>query len=356
MQGSLRRIFTGALFFAITFALAVLGYVRVGWSILDSVYMVVITTFGVGYGEVHPIDTPDKKILTILVIVAGTSSAVYMVGGFVQMITEGEINKALGARKMTRTIETLEQHVIICGFGRMGQILARKMVDAKLPFVVIDNNAERIAKAEALNYLVRIGNATDEAILYAAGIDRAKVLATVLPDDAINVFITLTARELNPKLMILSRGELPSTEKKLRLAGADQVVLPAAISALRMSHMITHPATLDFLNQDDGRRSLNELLAQVDVQVDELAIAPGSPMVGATIGDVEFRGKGTFIIVALRQADGTTINHPGQALILAEGDAVIVMGHRGDIPKFVRRYVIKRPGQYRGASFRLPNQ
>ncbi|KAM3100166.1 potassium channel family protein [Phormidesmis sp. 146-12] len=351
MQGSLRRIFTGALFFAITFALAVIGYVMAGWSVLDSVYMVVITTFGVGYGEVRPIDTRDKKILTILVIVAGTSSAVYMVGGFVQMITEGEINKALGARKMTRAIETLEQHIIICGFGRMGQILARKIADANLPFVVIDNNPERIAKAETLNYLVRLGSATDEAILYAAGIDRAKVLATVLPDDAVNVFITLTARELNPNLMILSRGELPSTEKKLRLAGADQVVLPAAISALRMSHMITHPATLDFLNQDDGRSNLNELLAQVDVQVDELAIAPGSPMVGVTIGDIEFRGKGTFIIVALRQADGTTINHPSQSLTLAEGDAVIVMGHRGDIPKFVRRHVVKRPGRYRGATF-----
>lgn len=355
MQSSLRRILTGALFFAATFALAVTGYVMAGWSILDSVYMVVITTFGVGYGEVRPIDTPQKKIFTILVIVAGTSSAVYIVGGFVQMITEGEINRALGARRMSRSIETLDQHIIICGFGRMGQILARRMVEASIPFVVIDNNPERIARAEALNYLVRIGNATDETILYTAGIDRAKVLATVLPDDAANVFITLTAREVNPKLMILSRGELPSTEKKLKLAGADQVVLPAAISALRMSHMITHPATLDFLNQDDGRSSLNELLSQIDVQVDELAIAPGSPMIGATIGDIEFRGKGTFIIVALRKADGTTVTHPGQALMLEEGDDVIVMGHRGDIPQFVRKHVVKRPMRY-GSSrmFRSP--
>ena len=251
MQGSLKRILIGALFFITTLITATAGYMLAGWSLIDAVYMVVITTFGVGYGEVRPITSTTLRIFTICVIVAGTSLVVYIVGGFVQMITEGEINKALGARRMTRSIETLEQHVIICGFGRMGQILAQKMLDANIACVIIDNNADRIAVAESSGYLIRIGNATDEAILHAAGIDRAKVLATVLPDDAANVFITLTARELNPKLMILARGELPSTEKKLRLAGANQVVLPAAISALRMSHMITHPATMEFFSNDD---------------------------------------------------------------------------------------------------------
>lgn len=350
MKGSLRRILLGFLFFALTLVTAVVGYVSAGWSILDAIYMVVITIFGVGYGEVRPITSPELRIFTIFVIIAGTSSAVYIVGGFVQMVTEGEIKKALGARRMTRGIETLNQHVVICGFGRIGQILSRKMVEAKVPFVVIDNNPERLAKAELMGYLVRVGNATDETVLQAAGIERAKFLATVLSDDAANVFITLTARGLNPGLTILARGELQSTEKKLRLAGADQVVLPAAIGALRMAHMITHPATLDFLNQDDGRSSLNELLAQVDVQVDEIAIDADSPMLGATIGDIEVKGKGTFIIVALRKADGTTINHPKQATLLEEGDAVIVMGHRGDIPQFVRSHVIKRQMRYRGAS------
>ena len=351
MQGSMKRILTGALFFIATLILAITGYMLAGWSLMDATYMVVITTFGVGYGEVRPITSTPLRIFTICVIIAGTSSAVYIVGGFVQMITEGEINKALGARRMTRSIETLEQHVIICGFGRMGQILARKMLDANIPCVIIDNNAERIALAESAGYLIRVGNATDEAILYTAGIDRAKVLATVLPDDAANVFITLTARELNPKLVILARGELPSTEKKLRLAGANQVVLPAAISALRMSHMITHPATIEFFSNDDGRSRLNELLSQVDIQVDELAIVHNSPMVGATIEDVEVRGKGTFIVVALRKSDGTTITHPSQALVLSDGDTVIVMGHRGDIPQFVRKHVIRRPMRY--ASSRL---
>jgi voltage-gated potassium channel len=346
MQSSLKRILIGAFFFGATLIGAVTGYVIAGWSVLDAMYMVVITTFGVGYGEVRPVDTPALKVFTMLVIIGGTSSTVYIVGGFVQMITEGEIRQVLGTRRMTRTIQTLENHVIICGFGRMGQMLARKMFESHIPFVVIDNNSERIELAEEMGYLVSLGNATDETILYAVGIDRAKVLATVLPDDAANVFITLTARELNSSLMILARGELPSTEKKLRLAGADQVVLPATISAARMAHMITHPATVEFFSQDDGRNTLNEMLSQLDIQVDELAIAHHSGLIGGTIGDIEVWGHGTFIIVAIRRADGTTVAHPPFATVLQEGDAVIVMGHRGDIPRFVRNNVVKRKLPY----------
>lgn len=348
MQGSFRRIFTGAIFFVITSVVAVFGYTLAGWTLLDAVYMVVITIFGVGYGEVKPVNSPALRIFTIVVIIAGTSSAVYAVGGFIQMVTEGEVNRALGVRRMTHSIKSLNQHVIICGFGRIGQMLARKMTEAKRPFVIIDSNTERMAQAEAIGYLVLSGNATDEGILQAAGIERAKFLATVLPEDADNVFITLTARELNPNLVILARGELPTTEKKLRLAGADHVVLPATISALRMAHMITHPAALDLLERGDGRRNLNEQLAQIDVQIEELAIPPGSPLIGRNIGDVEVRGKGTFIVVALCRADGTTTIHPQQNLVLAEGDAVIVMGHRGDIPQFAQHYALKRQMKYRG--------
>lgn len=350
MQGSFRRILIGVVFFIITVLLATIGYVVAGWSPLDAFYMVVITVFGVGFGEVQPVNTPELKIFTMLVIIGGTSSAVYAVGGFVQMVTEGEIKQVLQKKRMSQTIKALEDHVIICGFGRMGQILAKRLVDAPVKFVVIDNNADRLEQAESQGYLVYLGNATDDTVLHKAGIDTARALATVLPDDAANVFITLTARELNPKLLILSRGELPSTEKKLRLAGADQVVLPASISALRMAHMITHPATIDFFSRGDDRNTLNELLGQVDIQMDELAITPKSGLIGATIGDIEVRGKGTMIIVALRRADGTAVTHPGQMTVLNEGDAVIVMGHRGDIPQVMRSLVVRRKMRYRGSS------
>lgn len=349
MHPSFRRLLIGTIFFVITMVAAVTGYTLAGWTLLEAIYMVVITIFGVGYGEVRPIDSPSLRVFTILVIVAGTSSAVYMVGGFVQMITEGEINRALGARRMMKEVESLKNHVIICGFGRVGQILARKMAEAKQSFVVVDSSSDRLERAEAMNYLVLHGNANDETILQTAGIEHARFLATALPDDASNVFITLTARSLNPNLIILARGEYPTTEKKLRQAGADHVVLPATIGALRMAHMITHPAALDFFDQNDGGANLNEVLSKLDVQIDELVIPSDSHLVGGTIGDVEIRGKGTFIVIALRQANGETILHPGHSTPIDEGDTIIVMGHRGDIPKFAQHYSLKRQMQYRGA-------
>ncbi len=349
MKSSFKHIVQGAIAFVLTFTVAVAGYVLHGWSLLDAIYMSVITIFGVGYGEVKPVATPQLRVFTIMVIVAGYTSVVYIVGGFVQMVTEGEINKVLDTQRRTRDIKALQQHVIICGFGRMGQILARRLLKAKQPFIIIETNIERSTEAEELGCLVVNGNATDESVLHLANITRAKVLATVLPDDATNVFITLTGRELNPALIILARGEFPSTEKKLKLAGADHVVLPASIGAERMAHTITHPASMDFLTQDDGRNTLNELLAQVDVQMDELVIPADSPIVGKTISDIEVRGKGAFIVVALRKADGTMVVHPKHEMLLDAGDTLIVMGHRGDIPQFAKTYVLKRDIRYRGS-------
>lgn len=347
MRSPLQRILTGAIFFLLTLVGASVGYVLFGCPVLDSVYMVVITVFGIGYSEFCP-TSPIQRVFTIFVIVAGYSSAAYTVGGFIQMITEGEIKQVLDHRRKAKDLASLEQHTIICGYGRIGQVLARKLAEAQQDFVIIDHNPERLAAAEESGHRIYQGNATDEQTLLSVGIGRAKVLATVLPDDASNVFITLTARGLNPTLEIVARGEMPTTEKKLRLAGADHVVSPASISGMRMANLITHPNTLEFLDQNEERTRLNELLAQIDVQVDELIIPQNSPLVGKTIGDLEVRGKGTFIVVALRKAHGEMITHPDHGLPLAAHDVVIVLGHSGDIPQFTRLFTTKQPTRYRG--------
>lgn len=350
MQTSLQRIITGLAIFGLTMVTAVTGYMVAGWTLLDAIYMVVITIFGVGYGEVQPLASTQLKVFTILVIITGALAVTYTVSGFVQFVTEGEIRRVLTSKRMTQDIERLENHVIICGFGRIGQMVARQLKAVHRPFVVIDTDEARLALARDRGYLAYQGNATDESSLIATRIEAAKTLATVLPDDAANVFITLTAREMNPNLMIVARGELPSTEKKLRLAGADHVVLPATISAARMAHLITNPAAVDFLAQSDGRTSLNELLAELDIHLSELN-ADGS-LVGGTIGDIELRGQGTFIIVALRRDTGEVMIHPSRDTFLRQGDSVILMGHQGDMPSFVQRAVLKREMRYRGARIR----
>ncbi|MGD1860016.1 MAG: potassium channel family protein [Leptolyngbyaceae cyanobacterium] len=350
MQTSFQRIVTGIFIFLLTVTVAVMGYVSAGWTLLDAIYMVVITIFGVGYGEVQPLTSAPLKVFTILVIIAGVLSVAYTVSGFVQLITEGEIRKLLNTKRMNKDIEQLEQHVIICGFGRIGQMLARQLKAAHQPFVVIDNNSDRIELAREQGYLLFLGNATDETNLETVQLRKATTLATVLPNDAANVFITLTAREMNPQLVILARGEIPSTEKKLRLAGADHVVLPATISAARMAHLITNPSAVDFLAQTDGQASLNELLAELDIQIQEMPIQ--AALVGGTVGDVEVRGKGTFIIVALRRAEGEVIVHPQRNLYLLKGDTLMLMGHQGDMPNFAQQAALKREMRYRGARIR----
>lgn len=350
MQHSFRRIITGILIFVLTVIAAVTGYVIAGWTLLDAIYMVVITIFGVGYGEVKPLQSAPLKVFTILVIIAGALSVAYIVSGFVQLVAEGEIRRALNIKRMTQDIERLENHVIICGYGRIGQLVGRQLKVLHQPFVVVDASAERIALAHERGFLTYKGNATDEMVLHGVGIHRARALATVLPDDATNVFITLTARELNPKLMIVARGEIPSTEKKLRLAGADQVVLPASISANRMAHLIVNPAAVDFLSQGSARSGLNDLLSELDIQLTELQI--DGAMVGGTIEDLQLRGKGTFIIVALRRSDGEVLVHPKQESILSPGDVLIVMGHQGDMPNFAQQAALRRQMRYRGARVR----
>lgn len=145
MQSSFKKIAIGTVFFVLTIIFAVVGYLCFGWSLIEAIYMVVITVFGVGYGEVRPIDTASEKAFTIIVILAGTSSALYIVGGFVQMIAEGEINRAFDAQRKKNTISNLNNHVIICGFGQIAQMIAIHLVEAAQDFVIIDNNGDRIA-------------------------------------------------------------------------------------------------------------------------------------------------------------------------------------------------------------------
>lgn len=236
-QGSHRTLRRGVTFFFGTFAVATSGYVLAGWSWIDAVYMVTITIFGVGYGEVHPIDAPEMKIFTMILIFAGCTSLIYVVSGLVQMVTEGELEKMLGNRQRSKELDSLHDHTIICGYGRVGQMLAAELESQNQRIVILDCDESRVEKALEDGYLAMEGNAVDDETLHDVGLFRARTLATVLPDDATNVFITLTARDLSEKIRIIARAEHPSTERKLLRGGASYVVMPAAIGAIRIAQL-----------------------------------------------------------------------------------------------------------------------
>jgi voltage-gated potassium channel len=242
--------------------------------------------------------------------------------------------KAIGELKTSRQVEGISQHAILCGYGRIGQILARELADSAFPFVVVDLDDTRLALAEASGFLFVKGSATEEETLIRAGVERATVLATVLPQDTLNVFITLTARNLNRHLRIIARGEQPSTEKKLLQAGADEVVLPAAIGGTRIAHSITRPATMKFLG--DPRGLVGDELKHLGVEIDELRLHKHTHLVGQTVAQLQAMAEGNLLVLALQRADGNILRSGFLEERLQEGDAVIIIGRIHALPAALR--------------------
>lgn len=350
-SGPFRKIVTGIALFLTICVIAVAGYVAAGWKLEDSIYMVIITIFGVGYGEVQPIESPGLRALTILVIISGYGAVIYTVGGFMQMLIDGELNNALGARKMAKEIERMTGHTIICGVGRMGTILARDLAAANKPFVIIDCDERRLQAAESQGFWVINGDATEEFILEQAGIRRAAVLATVLSADTTNVFVTITAREMNPNVTIIARGENPRTEKKLLGCGANRVVLPTAIGATKVAQLIIRPTAENMLEQVTHQGGMQEELGHIGLQFDEFVVGPDSALLNKPIKNIEVRGNHGFLIVGIRHPDGSLSVNVGLETKLTEGDVVIVLGHKSDIPQLAARFLSKENKiTYRGVT------
>ena len=316
----------------VTFVVAVCGYRLLDkdrdW--LDAIYMVVITISSVGFGE-HSESSPQVKLFTIGVIVVGMMAAAYTIGGLLQMLTEGEIQRAMGVRRMTREIAKLDRHIIICGFGRIGTILAEQLSHQGMAFVVVERDSDHVQEAQHLQYAVISGDATEEDVLVEAGIDRAQVLVTALPSDADNVFITLTSRNINKNLLIIARGEHPTTQKKLLQAGANRVVQPAIIGGQLMATLITRPSA----------GQLMELVADTsfrDVALEEFAVKPSNPVIGKTVRDIDAGRRYGLLMVAVKKSDERLVFNPTADYKFDEADTVIMMGEVGAIGRFRRDF------------------
>lgn len=338
----MHRILMGVGFMLLVAVAATIGYVLHGWSWLDGIYMVVTTIFTIGYGEVRPIDTLSLRVLTMGLIILGYAGTVYTVGGFVHLIINGEMATLLGIRRMQLDIESLDQHVIICGYGRMGRLLAAALRARGRAVIVIDCDSERVREARGAGLLAVEGNATEEEVLKGAGIERAQTLATVLSDDVANVFITITAHELNSRLDILARAEETSTTKKLRQVGARQVILPAAIGADRLANMILRPSAESMLRQIKLPEGLNDDLAEIGLRLDELEVKPTSTLVGDKISAIKLRGHRLgVLVVALRRAGGTVLINPTDSTLVAAGDCIIILAHGEDIQSLCQQFALQ---------------
>jgi voltage-gated potassium channel len=313
----------------VVMAAAVGAYVKVGWTFADAIYMVIVTVFTVGYGEVRPIETPLLREITIATIVLGCTGMIYLTGALVQFITLNQINQIFGIKRMSHQIDHLRNHIIVCGFGRIGMMLAQGLRAGGADFVILEPADGRVALARSLGYLCLQADATDETALLAARIDHARTLATVLSNDAANVFITLSARSLNPNLEIIARGELPSTEGKLHQAGANKVVLPTHIGAERIAEMILYQETARFIRGSERMKDFEKVLLSLGLDIQVVVAAPKSAAIGKTIETVEQQGNGAFFIVQINRRDGEAMTRPDPSTVIGDGDGVVLVGRGG---------------------------
>jgi voltage-gated potassium channel len=293
------------------------GYMVVeGWNLLDSIYMTITTITTVGYREIHGLSFKGR-IFTIFLIVGGVGTALYALSTGARIILEGEFKDIFGRRKLEKKIKDLYDHYIVCGYGRMGKIICRELKAEGVKFVVIEKDPQMLEEKE--DFLFLIGDATRDNTLTEAGVERAKGLISVLSTDAENLFVVLSARGLNPNLLIIARAAEEDSEQKLLRGGATKVISPYHIGGLRMVHTALKPTVVDFI--EFATKSGN-----IELQMQEIIIQEGSSLIGLTLEQCGIGRDLGVIIVAIKQSTGDTKFNPTFRSTLKAGDTLIALG------------------------------
>lgn len=299
-----------------------------GMDFLDALYMTVITISTVGFGEIKPL-SPGGRILTMALIISGALLAAYTLTVFGDLLASGEWRARWEHQKRMRMLAQLNNHIIVCGYGRVGKHVAHELTAEGLPFIVIDVNAEAIAHVGELGRLGLHGNAADETLLKQAGIERARGLVAAVNSDAENVFIVLTARSLCPDLLIIARANYEESESKLMRAGANHLIQPYRIAGRRMVTWLVRPAVADFLDDVTHAGGLELLLEQVH-------LAPTSALVGQTLAQAQLRERFGVTVLACRLPDGcVNTNLEPNTVLQAESD-VIALGTREQLQAVIK--------------------
>ncbi len=315
----------GVILLAVVLATGVAGLVLIeGYSPLEALWMTLITLSTVGYGEVRVL-SPLGRVFVMALIVFGLGVVTYTMGTLGGIVIEGQFRKILGRRLMRKEIGTLKGHFIICGHGRMGEIVCRELAAERRPFVLIESDPEQGERLCEAGTLVVAGDATEDETLLEAGVERARALVSVVSSDVDNLYITLSARELtrkvNPGLYILSRAADGKAAAKIRHAGADRVLSPYQIGGSRLVQALIKPHVFDFM----------EVLSQGEderLQVEELPIGEHCLLAGKAIRDSGLRKEYDLIIIGLLKKEGGMVFNPGPDEALAAGDLLITLGRR----------------------------
>ena len=296
------------------------------YSFVEAVYMTVITLSTVGFTEVRPLDDTGR-MFTIILIFMGVSFVAFTLAYFSQMVLDGNLLEAYRRRKLKKRLDQLENHYIVCGYGQMGQIIVQELMKANVPTVVIESDEAALLRLREKGIPHLHGDATSEDNLVTVGVHKARGLVAVVNRDSENVFIVLTARDLNKDLIIFARSSTVGSDKRLLKAGADRVVSPNAIGAIKIAHNILRPTVTDFLELALSGEGM-------ELSMEEICIPDDSRLVGMELVDSGIRSKYDLIIIAIKRTDGTMIFNPAPHEVLRAGDIMIAIGPVENLGKF----------------------
>jgi voltage-gated potassium channel len=291
--------------------------------LFDAFYMTIITISTVGFSELQPL-SPYGRVITIITISTGITIGAYTLGSLLRMFIEGEFGKVFGRRKLEKNISALKGHYIICGFGRIGRIICDELGSENILFVVIEESPSKNEELEKRGYLYLNMDATSEEALIKAGIMKAKGIVTAVRSDANNVFITLTAKGLQPDIFVLSRASDVKNEAKLIKAGASRVVSPYILGGRRMAEVLKRPTVVDFIDIAMANRHLG-------LMMEEARVGPNSTLIGKNLIDSHLRKDYGVIIVAIKKSSGQMVFNPLPAETLEAEDVIVVLGKKEDL-------------------------
>lgn len=311
-----QRVRLSAVLLGVVILAGTLAYLLLGLSLLDAIYQTVTTISTVGFREYGESDRVAWKLTTMVLILVGVGAALYTLGVFLETLVEGRLTDRLERRRVTRRIGAMEGHVIVCGWGRVGRTIAEHLHGNGTEVVVVDRDPERVAM---VNGPAIEGDATDDDVLRAAGIERAATLIAALSTDADNLYATMSARALRPELFIVARARLEAADPKLIQAGANRVVNPQKIGGARMAALAVQPAVADFLDvvMHDG---------SLEFRLGEVQLREGSALVGHTLRDAQIRDRTGAMILAVRDAGGRFLTNPSPDVELEANQLLIAIG------------------------------